>query len=129
MKSNFLWAAAWLFIAFATFGGRLAYADTMAPSGGVVLNLSCDDWSYNNPGCRAFLPTATGNAAYGEPSGMGMQKAMARGAFCDDWNFDSHCRPGIAEGNAAFGEPTQTLPAHCRVDGYDWNYQDPACQR
>lgn len=127
MKSNFLWAAAWLFIAFATFGGRLAYADAMAPAGGVVLNLSCDDWSYNNSGCRAFLPTSSGKAAYGEPARMGMQTAKA-GGFCDDWNFDQHCRPGLREGKAAFGEPTRILPAHCTVDGNDWNYNDPSCQ-
>ena len=59
----------------ATFTTQAALAD----------GLSCADWSFNNPGCSAYLkPT--------EKKAEAIVTASAGGTLCSDWSFnDSGC--------------------------------------
>lgn len=136
MKSKFLLAVAWLFIALATLNGKLAYADMIQTPAVTAMSLACtadNDWNFNDPVCHPRI--AGGNAAYGEPTGT----TTALPDYCtdgNDWSFnDPSCNPRLAEGKAAFGESagmTSNLSAYCMAElsgGNDWNFNDPACPK
>ncbi|MEN6587213.1 MAG: hypothetical protein ABFE02_14330 [Sulfuricella sp.] len=77
------------------------------------------------------LATISGKLAYADMAQAPAVTTMSLACTADnDWNFnDALCHPRIAEGKAAYGEPTgmtTALPDRC-TDGNDWAFNDPGC--
>ncbi len=83
-------------------------------------DLSCADWSFDNPHCPAYITPAHATSA---------QPANApQPAQCNDWSFnDPHCAAFISPPNrlaaanpVAAGNPAGAMCA-------DWSFNDPSC--
>ncbi len=58
--------------------------------------MACDDWSYNDSGCSAYLGRdVTGKAAYGRMTG---EEQTAAVPLCFDWSFNAACRDRNSDG-------------------------------
>ena len=105
MKSKLLLALASLIIGMTTFTANSAYADMTTSS--MTGQSHCEDWSYKDPKCPAYIPDTGGKAAFGASTDKPMvnEKAMKN---CVDWDYNVPGCPGyIGEqrGKPAFGEP------------------------
>lgn len=106
-------------VGFAALGAGLAYAS----------DLSCADWSYNNPQCAEYIQGMTGKAAFG--MAVGQEKVITEGLACSDWSYnDAGCATFLtreATGKAAYGRVVGTERAVATPLCFDWNF-DAACR-
>lgn len=130
MNSKLIAILAWAVIGGAAMSGNLAYAAMDE----YMSSRACEDWSFNDPNCPAFLApsmTTEGKPAFGTPS-TGMEALEGRG--CEDWSFnDSNCSAYIdrtaGAGKAAFGIPSGeiSMPADLSLSCEDWSFNDSRC--
>lgn len=75
----------------------------------------CTNWSYNDPGCSAYL----------KPSGMkagANEKAKVEAATCDDWSYnDPACSAYLKSSGmkAEAGEYTSGSPQVCTLGNFN----------
>jgi hypothetical protein len=132
MKNKLISVLTWLTLGVAAVAGSSALAGrhsvTMTEEA-----LSCEDWSFNDSRCSAYLAPSTGKAAYGEPSGTVMRSETEIPLSCEDWSFNNpQCPAYLARttGKAAYGEPSgkmtgseTEIPLSCE----DWSFNNPQC--
>lgn len=100
--------------AFAALGAVSVYAD----------NLSCADWSYNNPQCAEYVQGMAGKAAFGMPATQ--ERVKVEGLACSDWSYnDALCSSYLTHevtGKAAFGRETGVKRAVSTPVCFDWSF-------
>lgn len=94
----------------------LAFTAKVASAGG----LSCDDWSFDDSSCPAYIAPSGRMAESTTPATVGMQ--------CSDWSFDDPSCPAFSSATAAGGmEPVSTGGAEEGAKCSDWSFYDKGC--
>lgn len=95
-----------------------AFTAQVASAGG----LSCDDWSFNDQSCSAYI----------RPSGKmaeGVQQAIT-GVFCADWSYNDPSCPAFPTATAAGGMQPSGAGMRGTAEGplcSDWSFNDKSC--
>jgi len=113
MKSKLALSLTVAFIGLAALSAKAAYSD----------GLSCSDWSFNTPGCSAYIERT--NKA---PASVAAQDNKQQLASCADWSFNT---PGCS----AYIERTNKAPASVAAQDNkqqlascaDWSFNTPGC--
>lgn len=125
--------------------GQAAYgegANVITERASIYCSTPDADWNFNDPNCPAssHILMQQGRAAYGEPTGMPVERGTS--IYCStpdaDWNFnDPSCHNYIpaSEGRAAYGEAGRTgmemmdanVSIYCSTPDADWNFDIQTC--
>ena len=73
MKSKFALTLTVAFVGLAALSAKSAYSD----------GLSCSDWSFNTPGCSAYIEKT--NSAPASAAAQNNKQQLA----CSDWSFNN----------------------------------------
>ena len=102
-----------------TMVAAAAFTTQVASAEGVL----CDDWSYNDPSCSAYIKSS-GNIAEGNV------KQTTAGVFCEDWSFNDPSCPAFPSTTAAGGMQPSGEVMKSGTEGSqcaDWSFNDKSC--
>lgn len=139
MKTKLLSILAGATLSVAALSGNVLYAaETSGMSLSSMGKVSCEDWSFNEQGCAAYidskLASESGKAAFGTPSSV--MPMSTEKSSCADWSYnDSGCpayieRTSFAAGKAAYGMPSEEggiMSGRALMSCEDWSYNDSNC--
>ena len=113
MKSKLALSLTMAFVGLAALSAKAAYSD----------GLSCADWSFNTPGCSAYIEGA--NRA---PASSTAQDNKQQLASCADWSFNTPgCSAYIEKANKAPVSSTAQDNKQQLASCADWSFNTPGC--
>ena len=113
MKSKLVLTLTAAFVGLAALSAKAAYSD----------GLSCSDWSFNTPGCSAYIEVT--NQATASAAAYDIKQELAS---CSDWSFNKPgCSAYIVRTNKAAASADVQDSKQQLASCADWSFNTPGC--